>query len=98
MKLSAADHERILAATLRHYESQAEQFRSGKADHDVRQNINALLRHIVGAPPLTILDFGCGPGRDLKTFTQLGHRAIGLEGAEQFFAMARADTECGVWH
>jgi len=98
MKLSGADLDRIVAATLRHYDTQAEQFRAGTADHDVSQNIDALLRHIVGAPPLTILDFGCGPGRDLKTFTQLGHRAIGLEGAEQFVAMARADTGCTVWH
>lgn len=30
---------------------------------------------------ITILDFGCGPGRDLKAFAELGHVAIGLEGA-----------------
>jgi hypothetical protein len=29
-----------------------------------------------------ILDFGCGPGRDLKVFAELGHIAIGLEGAQ----------------
>ena len=28
---------------------------------------------------LLILDLGCGPGRDLKTFSDRGHRAIGLE-------------------
>ena len=48
-------------------------------------------------PPFTILDFGCGPGRDLATFTQFGHRAIGLDNAEQFVAMARAATGCEVW-
>ena len=41
----------------------------------------ALLKHIEGKPPYTILDFGCGPGRDLKIFTELGHIAVGLEGA-----------------
>jgi hypothetical protein len=46
---------------------------------------------------LVILDFGCGPGRDLKTFAGLGHTAIGLEGAAGFAAMARADTGCEVW-
>jgi SAM-dependent methyltransferase len=55
------------------------------------------LKHIVGSPPFTILDFGCGPGRDLTTFAQLGHRPIGLEGAPEFVAMARAATTCEVW-
>jgi SAM-dependent methyltransferase len=83
--------------TLEHYREHAEDFRKGTRDHDVSQNIAALLEHIVGPAPFTILDFGCGPGRDLATFTQLGHRAIGLEGAAPFVAMARAATDCEVW-
>jgi SAM-dependent methyltransferase len=83
--------------TLEDYQRRAESFRDGTRDHDVSQNIAALLKHIGGPPPFTILDFGCGPGRDLATFTQLGHRAIGLEGAAQFVAMARAATNCEVW-
>jgi hypothetical protein len=42
-----------------------------------------------------ILDFGCGPGRDLKTFAELGHIAIGLEGAERLAVMARAHSGDG---
>jgi SAM-dependent methyltransferase len=42
-------------------------------DHNVSQNIAALLQCIEGEPPFTILDFGCGPGRDLKVFAELGH-------------------------
>jgi SAM-dependent methyltransferase len=83
--------------TLEHYREHAEDFRKGTRDHDVSQNIAALLEHIVGPAPFTILDFGCGPGRDLATFTQLGHRAIGLEGAAPFVAMARDATDCEVW-
>src|SRR5271169_1707077 len=89
--------EKIATVTLAHYEQNAEEFRAGTRDHDVSQNIAALLRHIEGEPPFTILDFGCGPGRDLKTFAALGHTAIGLEGAAGFAAMARADTGCEVW-
>ena len=44
-----------------------------------------------------MLDFGCGPGRDLKTFVALGHVAIGLEGAARFAQMARAFSGCEVW-
>jgi SAM-dependent methyltransferase len=90
--------EHISRETLAHYELRAREFRAGTRDHDVSQNIEALLRHIESEPPFTILDFGCGPGRDLASFTRLGHRAIGLEGAAAFAAMARADTGCEIWH
>ena len=95
--LEPDDPEAIATATLAHYEQRAAEFRSNTLDHDVSQNIAALLRHITGTPPFTILDFGCGPGRDLKAFTTLGHHAIGLEGAAGFAAMARAHSGCQVW-
>ncbi len=88
----------LSARTLAHYEQRAEQFRTGTRDHDVSQNIAALLRHIEGNPPFTVLDFGCGPGRDLKALMSLGHSPIGLDGSAAFAAMARADTGCEVWH
>jgi SAM-dependent methyltransferase len=97
MKLDRPDLEKIGALTLQHYEKSAASFREGTRDHDVTQNIDALLRHIEGAPPFAILDFGCGPGRDLKAFTALGHAATGLEGAKPFVEMARAGTGCEVW-
>jgi len=89
--------EQLAERTLEDYRGRAEQFREGTRDHDVSQNIAALLKHIVGPPPFTILDFGCGPGRDLAAFTQLGHRAIGVEGAPEFVVMARVATGCEVW-
>ena len=94
---SSTTLEQITARTLAHYQQCAEDFREGTRNHDVSQNIAALLRHIHGQPPFTILDFGCGPGRDLKTFTRLGHRAVGLDGAVNFVEMARSDTGCTVW-
>jgi SAM-dependent methyltransferase len=83
--------------TLAHYDERAEAFRAGTRDHDVSQNVAALLRHVEGAPPFTILDFGCGPGRDLATFTRMGHVAIGVDGSAALAAMARSDTGCEVW-
>ncbi|HLU00167.1 MAG TPA: class I SAM-dependent methyltransferase [Burkholderiaceae bacterium] len=84
--------------TLAHYERNADAFWSGTHDHDVSQNIDALLSHIEAPAPYVILDFGCGPGRDLKTFTALGHQAIGLEGSARFVEMARQNSGCEVWH
>ena len=97
MKLTAHDLEKISGLTLDHYNRNAEDFLEGTQDHDVSQNIKALLQHIEGEAPFTILDFGCGPGRDLKAFAELGHIAIGLEGSARFAAMARAYSGCEVW-
>jgi SAM-dependent methyltransferase len=83
--------------TLDHYNRGAEEFREFTRDHDVSQNINALLAAIEGAPPFRILDLGCGPGRDLVAFTRLGHVAVGLEGAGPLAAMAREASGCAVW-
>lgn len=85
------------AATLAHYNDNAQSFWQGTRDHDVSQNIAALLRHLPGNTPLAILDLGCGPGRDLKTFAGLGHTAIGIDGASHFVAMAREHSGCEVW-
>ena len=96
-KLSPQDIDSITSRTLGHYDRHADSFWRGTRDHDVSQNIEALLTHIEGKPPFTILDLGCGPGRDLKAFADLGHVAIGLEGSERFAAMARAHSGCEVW-
>ena len=88
----------ISQTTLAHYEANAESFREGTLDHDVSQNIAAMLRHIETAAPLTVLDFGCGPGRDLKALTEMGHVAVGLDGSERFVEMARSYSGCQVWH
>lgn len=83
--------------TLEYYDRRAEEFWRGTRDHDVSQNIAELLRHLEGRPPFAILDFGCGPGRDLKTFADAGHLAVGLEGSPRLAAMARAHSGCEVW-
>lgn len=96
MHLSSNDLGRIAAVTLGHYDLHAEEFWQGTRDHDVSQNIAALLQYIETDPPFKILDFGCGPGRDLMTFQRLGHHATGLEGSERLAAMARAYSGCEV--
>ena len=94
--LDLAELERLSARTLGHYERSAEDFRRGTWDHDVSQNYAALLEAIEGPPPFTLLDFGCGPGRDLAYFKALGHEAVGLDGAKRFVEMAREITGCEV--
>ena len=54
-------HEQV---TIAQYQAEADGFKAGTWDHDVSQNINALLAALPKNPG-TILDLGCGPGRDL---------------------------------
>jgi SAM-dependent methyltransferase len=89
MKLEPQDIESVAGRTLGHYNNRADDFWNGTQGHDVSQNIRTLLQHIEGEPPFTILDFGCGPGRDLKALTELGHIAVGLDGSARFAFMAR---------
>ena len=90
-------HE-VTAITIAEYDRMAAAYRRGTADHDVSQNIAALLEAIEGAGPHVILDLGCGPGRDLRRFTALGHAVVGLDGSSELVAMARAETDCEVLH
>ena len=90
MTTDSPDPTAAARATLEHYSQRADAFREGTRDHDVSQNIAALLQAIEGRPPFSLLDLGCGPGRDLATFAALGHSPVGLDGTAQFVAMARA--------
>ena len=84
--------------TIAHYDDAATSFWEGTRDHDVSQNHRALLDAIEAEPPLTILDVGCGPGRDLIFFRSLGHTPVGLDGSARFVAMAREHAGCEVLH
>lgn len=82
--------------TIEHYETDPLGFWRGTFDHDVSQNYQALLGHLEHSNCQTLLDLGCGPGRDLKYFKQLGHHVIGLDGCESFCQMARDYSGCEV--
>ncbi len=98
VRLSSDELEEISSATLRHYQDGARSFWTGTRDHDVSQNVEALIRHLPGPPPQVVLDLGCGPGRDLTVFCDLGYTAVGLDGAEEFVRMAREYSGCEVLH
>ena len=89
---------RFSETTIAFYDRFARDFWAGTQNHDVTQNYTAFLGAIEGDPPYSILDLGCGPGRDLGHFRSLGHDAAGLDGSQQFVAMARAYSGCEVWH
>jgi SAM-dependent methyltransferase len=91
------ERDRISRTTLADYDSRAAEFWERTRDHDVSQNVEALLRWLPCEAGARILDFGCGPGRDLRTFRERGHVAVGLDGSPSFVEMARAYSGCEVW-
>jgi SAM-dependent methyltransferase len=90
--------DEIERVTVGHYDANAEAYWGGTRDHDVSQNIGALLNALPRDKALDVLDLGCGPGRDLIAFNALGHRATGLDGSKAFCEMARRHSGCTVLH
>jgi len=90
--------DKIEKVTLSHYENNAESFWLGTREHDVSQNITAFLQALPKNKALELLDFGCGPGRDLYTFKALGHKPTGLDGSKAFCQMAKEYSACPVLH
>ena len=97
-ELDKAQLRFISEITIGHYDRAAEEYWDGTRNHDVSQNYEAFLEAIEGEPPYTILDLGCGPGRDLRYFRSLGHEATGLDGSIPFVTMARRYSGCDVLH
>jgi SAM-dependent methyltransferase len=87
------EHEKI---TIAEYQLTAESFRVGTWEHDVSQNRSALLAAMPRQPG-KILDLGCGPGRDLVAFQELGQDVTGLDATPAFVAMAQQAANCPVW-
>jgi SAM-dependent methyltransferase len=97
-RLTAPELEEISRGTLDSYCARVAEFWEGTRDHDVSQNIEALLAALGGEGPYRILDFGCGPGRDLLGLRERGHDPVGLDGTEAFVRMAREHAGVEVWH
>lgn len=98
MELKQDDLAQVESLTLSHYRNNAEAFWQGTKDHDVSQNYDAFLAALPKNKTLDILDFGCGPGRDVYHFKSLGHRPVGLDGCEVFCRMARRLSGCEILH
>ncbi|MBC7476069.1 MAG: class I SAM-dependent methyltransferase [Candidatus Sericytochromatia bacterium] len=97
-ELDADKLKNITDKTIEHYNINAEDFWFGSKDHDVTQNYNSLLNAISSTAPFKILDFGCGPGRDLLYFKKIGHEVTGLDGSIEFVKMAKKISGVEVLH
>jgi len=98
LRVNAEQLRRISELTIVYYDRSAEEYWEGTRDHDVSQNYAAFLDAIEGDHPYSILDLGCGPGRDLYHFRSLGHDVVGLDGSKEFVAIARSYAGGDVLH
>ena len=97
-KLNSDELKFLSKTTINHYDTNASSFWVGTKDHDVIQNYESLLSAINSQPPFKILDFGCGPGRDLIYFKKIGHEPVGLDGSIEFVKMAGEISGSEVLH
>jgi len=97
-RVDVEQSRRMSEMTIAYDNRMAEAYWDGTRDHDVSQNYTAFLDAIENDPPYSILDLGCGPGRDLRHFRSLGHNAVGLDGSTEFVATARSYSGCEVLH
>jgi hypothetical protein len=104
MVRTSQELETIETVTLGHYDQSADSFWEGTKDHDVAQNYKEFFAPFPQGKTLDILDFGCGPGRDVKYFHSLGHRPVGLDGGLRrgfrqrlSFSRSQPGTATGSW-
>ena len=92
------NHSDTTQRTIQHYAQRAEQFKQGTWGHDVEQNRNALLSALPPKDQYDLLDLGCGRGRDVLAFSEMGHRVVGLDGCAEFLTMAATVIDAEFWH
>ncbi len=77
-----------------YYETNATEYHASTVGIDPSSFLEPLTQRL--APGATILDVGCGSGRDLRWFRERGFRPTGLERSPSLAALARAHSGCPV--
>jgi SAM-dependent methyltransferase len=85
----------LSAATIGWYEENAHDYASRTQELDGASGERAWLIGELG-PGASILDAGCGAGRDLKAFAQAGLLGVGLEPSPSLAEIARKASGCDV--
>nr|WP_297767203.1 class I SAM-dependent methyltransferase [uncultured Butyrivibrio sp.] len=75
--------------TINYYDTNAEEFIRGTLDVDFSTTQNRFLSQLSGK---TILDFGCGSGRDTKYFLEQGYDVTAIDGSAELCKAASQYT------
>ena len=76
--------------TLTYYRHNAREFVAGTVDVDMSAHHRRFLELL--PQQASILDLGCGSGRDSRFFAELGHRVTAVDGAPELCRMAQKLT------
>ncbi len=76
--------------TLNYYAENAADFAAGTVNVDFSSIQKRFLTRL--QPGTSILDFGCGSGRDTKAFLAWGYRVTAIDGSQELCAIASANT------
>ncbi len=81
---------KMLNKTLDYYHANAASFAADTVSVDFSETADRFLQHIPQGG--TVLDFGCGSGRDTKYFLEKGYRVTAVDGSEELCRLASAIT------
>ena len=82
--------------TIRFYDTHSEEFAQAANTADMHRDYEHFLRYVPKGG--TIVDMGCGSGRDLKFFREAGYVASGVDASEGMCRVAREYSLCDVVH
>ena len=85
-----------MSTTINYYNENAKLFIAGTANVDFAKIQEAFLMSLL--PQATILDFGCGSGRDTKYFLERGYKVDAIDGSNELCKLASEYTGINVKH
>ena len=80
----------MITKTLNYYNQNANSFATNTRSVDFRATQDRFLTKL--PHPATILDFGCGSGRDTRYFLEQGHQVDAIDGSEELCRLASEYT------
>ena len=80
--------------TIQYYDNNAEEFARNANTADMHRDYEHFLRYVPNGG--SIVDMGCGSGRDLKFFRESGYNASGVDASESMCRVAREYSGCSV--
>lgn len=80
--------------TIDYYNDNADEYFNSVISADMTENYTRFLQYVPKGA--SIMDLGCGSGRDLKYFKDNGYEAEGLDASEKLCILAREYSGCPV--
>jgi len=84
----------ITKKTIQFYDGRAKEYFEESKNYDLRKAYHDFISLLPEAKYHSILDLGCGGGRDLKYFADHGFQVVGLDGSKKMCDLARKWSGC----